>query len=342
MTLPAPPPLPDDVADRVVERVRLWLTRGSARDDDEATSARVAADRLHQVIDDPDGVAFTMRFVDRVIRPDDHAVAAEELHELVLDQPLPSFLGPVDRMLLRVGAQLAPMLPGVVMPLARRRMRQIVGHLVVDARRRALRQHLGQRRAQGYRLNVNLLGEAVLGEAEADARLQRTIDLLGTGDIDYVSIKISSVASQLEHWAWDDSRRRIDDRLRTVFRAAATSGTFVNLDMEEYHDLELTLDAFTTVLGESEFTSLSAGIVLQTYLPDSFPALVHLVEWASERARHGGAAIKGRLLKGAALSMARVEAAWAGLIARQTKQDVYRLRPHSYDLAWGGLIAARA
>ncbi len=45
--------------------------------------------------------------------------------------------------------------------------------------------------------------------------------------------------------------------------------TFVNLDMEEYRDLELTLQSFMRVLDEPEFAGIDAGIVLQAYLPDS-------------------------------------------------------------------------
>lgn len=251
-----------------------------------------------------------MQFVDRVIRPDDPSVAAGQLASLVLrDAPLPSFLDRVDRVLLRAGARLAPLIPRIVMPLARRRMRQMVGHLVVDAESGALEAHLGARRDDGFSLNVNLLGEAVLGEREADRRLERTLELLRDPHIDYVSVKISAVASQLNHWAWADCVDRICERLRTIWRAAEGRGTFINLDMEEYHDLELTVEAFCRVLGEPEFLQTEAGIVLQAYLPDSFPALQRVVAWADERRGQGGADIKIRLVKGANLAMERVDAA---------------------------------
>jgi hypothetical protein len=46
---------------------------------------------------------------------------------------------------------------------------------------------------------------------------------------------------------------------------------FINLDMEEYRDLELTVSAFRAVLDEAEFLPLSAGPALQAYVPDSSP-----------------------------------------------------------------------
>src|SRR3546814_19669294 len=100
--------------------------------------------------------------------------------------------------------------------------------------------------------------------------------------------KISGVASQLQHWAWDDSLDRIADRLRTILRAARSRGTFVNLDMEEYHDLQLTMAAFRRVLDEDEFLGTEAGIVLQAYLPDASDALRDLVGWAGARHDRGG------------------------------------------------------
>lgn len=297
-------------ADGAVALVTKWL---AAAHEVETDADREVSGRLHELIEDPNGVAFTMAFVDRVIRPDDDGVAGEQLHRLVtMGRPLPDFLGRIDRLLLHAGARLAPRLPRVVMPLARRRMRQIVGHLVVDAHGKNLRRHLGARRREGFDLNVNLLGEAVLGEREAARRLQATKDLLANPDIDYVSVKISGIASQLNHWAWDDSVDRICERMRDVFRAAAGRSTFVNLDMEEYHDLELTIAAFTRVLDEDEFLATEAGIVLQAYLPDSFDALRHLVSWASERMQRGGCDIKIRLVKGANLAMERVDAAMHG------------------------------
>ena len=47
--------------------------------------------------------------------------------------------------------------------------------------------------------------------------------------------------------------------------------------MEAYTDLHLTVAAFTEVLDEPEFLTLSAGIVLQAYLPDAYrhPAGAH-------------------------------------------------------------------
>ncbi len=317
--MPVVAPEPEDLsglADDAVARVAEWLRRAAliAEPQERRSTARLAG-----VVTDPAGVVFAMRFVDRVIRPEDRHAAADELAALVRGRPLPSFLGPIDRVLLRAGARLAPTVPGVVMPLARRRMRGLVGHLVVDARPTELARHLARRRTEGFRTNVNLLGEAVLGDQEAARRHRRALQLLDQPDVDYVSVKVSAIVAQLTPWDLDDSVERVTRRLRPLLvRAAATDPpTFVNLDMEEYHDLELTMTAFMRLLDEPELHATDAGIVLQAYLPDSFGALRTLVDWASARrsrrvdGRRGGE-IKIRLVKGANLAMERVDAAMHG------------------------------
>ncbi len=305
------------VASDTVDAVGRWLVEAERiRTKSEAATTK----QLHGVVADAPGVAFAMRFVDRVIRPENHKVAAGQLAALVTGaDELPDFLSPVDKALLRAGARLGPLLPGVVMPLANKRMRSLVGHLVVDAEPDAMAKHFGHRQSQGFRLNVNLLGEAVLGEREAQRRYDEAMWLLAQPSIDYVSVKLSSVVSQLNHWDHDGSRRRVIERLRPLLSKAAQTSppTFVNLDMEEYHDLELTMDVFMEVLSEPELHHVDAGIVLQAYLPDSFPALQELVAWAD--ARHAkmvdgrpGGRVKIRLVKGANLAMERVDAAMHG------------------------------
>ena len=298
----------DEVAEAAVALVADWVTT--------AESSRTAAEakRLADLLDDPDGVVFAMRFVDRVIRPEDNQVAAAQFADVVAESGSPDFLGFVDRVLMQIGARLATTFPDIVMPLAKRRMRALVGHLIADAEPSKLGKHLAEEHEAGFDLNVNLLGEAVLGEEEAERRFAATRAILERPDVDYASIKISAIASQLNLWAFDHTLDRVKDRLRVLYRTAmqTTPPKFVNLDMEEYRDLELTVEAFTEVLDEPEFESLTAGIVLQAYLPDSFPYLQRLTEWANSRWSRTGAEVKIRLVKGANLAMEQAEATLHG------------------------------
>ncbi len=292
----------DDLVDDAVALARRWdaATRTGATRAEQRSSGRLAA-----LVSDPAGLELAVGFVDRVARPEDRGVAARELGRLV-PADAGSFLGPVDRRLLAAGARVAPLVPAVAVPAARVRLRQLVGHLVGDADGRRLGRALARTRAQGFRVNVNLLGEAVLGEQEAARRLDGVRALLERDDVDYVSVKASAVASQLSTWDLEGSRDRLVDRLLPLLRLARERGAFVNLDMEEYRDLHLTTEVFTALL--AELPDLHAGVVLQAYLPDSAPALDALTAFA----RGHAPGVKVRLVKGANLAMERVEAALHG------------------------------
>src|SRR5262249_60143858 len=91
-----------------------------------------------------------------------------------------------------------------------------------------------------------------------------------------------------------------------------TRPKLVSLDTEEFHDRHMTVAAFRSVLDEREFRSLTAGIALQAYLPDSHAVLEELCEWAARRRSAGGAPVRVRLVKGANLAMESVDAEIAG------------------------------
>ncbi|ALG86672.1 aldehyde dehydrogenase [Gordonia phthalatica] len=289
--------------------VTRWLREAEAAKTQPHASAR----RLAAVLSDPRGLDFTVGFVDRVIGTEDTDAAAEALAEIAADTP--DTLGRLDRLQIGAGGALAKKFPNIVIPTARARMRAMVGHMIVDARDRQFSKAVAKLREGGHRLNINPLGEAVLGDAEADNHLADAQALLRRDDVDYVSIKVSSVASQISMWAFDETVEYILGRLTPMYleAAQAPAGTkFINLDMEEYRDLELTIEVFTRLLSLPELKDFEAGIVLQAYLPDALGAMQRLAEFAARRVADGGAGIKVRLVKGANLAMETVHAEVAG------------------------------
>ncbi|GAA3199079.1 bifunctional proline dehydrogenase/L-glutamate gamma-semialdehyde dehydrogenase [Microbacterium terregens] len=303
---PVPPTAPaDTLADQAIELARRWVAESAEADVDPAAA------RLAGVLKDPSGLPFTIGFVDGVMRPESLAAAASNLSRVA---PLvPKFLPWYLRSAVQVGGAVAPVLPAPVVPIARRVLREMVGHLVVDARPDKLGPAIARIRESGARLNLNLLGEAVLGEQEALRRLDGIHELIRRPDVDYVSVKVSAIASHISMWAFDEVVDKVIERLLPLYLTAASPDaangpTFINLDMEEYRDLDLTIAVFTRLLEDPRLQGLEAGIVLQAYLPDALPALEQLTAWARMRVGAGGARIKIRLVKGANLAMERVDA----------------------------------
>lgn len=297
-----------EVLDDAVDLALDWRERATR---EETRQERATGAQLAGLLADEDGLALAVRFVDGVARTEDVDAAAKVLATL---RGGAGFLGPLDRLMLGVGSRMAPIAPWLVVPLARARLRQLVGHLLVDAEDPGLARHLARFVDEGVTLNVNLLGEAVLGEAEAGSRARRTVELLRRDDVAYASVKVSALVSQISPWDIQGTLERASSRLRDIYRAAAerTPPAFVNLDMEEYRDLDLTLAVFEEILMEPEFLTLEAGIALQAYLPDAMGALEKLVAFASRRRDAGGAHIKVRVVKGANLAMESVQAEMHG------------------------------
>lgn len=348
-----------ELADETVELVRTWLAE-AAKEPADASATQLAG-----VLKDPRGLPFTVGFIDGVIRPEDASVAARNFADLASE--IPAFLPWHLRTAVRIGARVGLIAPSIVIPVVRRVLRVMVGHLIVDATDKRLGRAIAKIKSRGVRLNVNLLGEAVLGEREAARRLDGTHRLLERPDVDYVSIKVSSTVAPHSHWAFDEAVAHVVTNLTPLFERAAASPKpkFINLDMEEYRDLDLTIAVFTRILDDPQFLHLEAGIVLQAYLPDALSAMIRLQEWSAARRSRGGAGIKVRVVKGANLPMERVEASlhdWP-LATWDTKQQSdtnykrvisYALQPERvqnvrvgvaghnlFDLAYAWLLAGR-
>jgi RHH-type proline utilization regulon transcriptional repressor/proline dehydrogenase/delta 1-pyrroline-5-carboxylate dehydrogenase len=277
-------------------------------------SEKMQARQMARMMDDPSGKAFTFAMADQVFRAPTAAREAKRFRDLVDDYGVPAYLPLPARVAMRAGELASFAAPDVVMPLVAGQMRRESASVILPAEEDKLRKHLIKRRKAGMRMNLNQLGEAVLGEEEANHRLEANFARLADPETDYISVKISAIFSQIHLVATEETLAEIKNRLRLLYRAAIAhprpggGAKFVNLDMEEYRDLRLTCDAFRQVLDEPEFKNLEAGIVLQAYLPDAWPVQKELNGWAQRRVVAGGAGIKIRIVKGANLAMEKVDA----------------------------------
>lgn len=277
---------------------------------------------LDRMIQSPEDKATLMQMTDQAFRSHTAARSCDQLTHVLDVQGVPRFFSPFDRTLLRGFQSFGGYLPGVLMPLVKDKMQQETANVVLPAEQELLRKHLLARRDEGMRMNVNHLGEALLGEREARRRLDSYLAALQRPEIEVISVKISTIYSQVSPLARRHTIEVLADRLELLYRAAAR-GTFtrpdgsvvpkfVYLDMEEYCDLSLTSEAFMATLDRPGLEAIRAGIALQAYIPDSFQVQQQLTEWARRRVASGGAPITIRLVKGANLEMERVEASLMG------------------------------
>lgn len=307
---------PADLAHEAVALAETLLRRARA---EQTAAEKEQSERLARLMNDPLGKELTIAMVDQAFRSHQPARIADQISHLLDEYGTPHYMDWWERAALTVGGVMGHYLPAVVVPPIIARLRQETRTVILPGEEGDLRRYLQRRRAGSVRLNLNQLGEAILGEEEAARRMSAYLELLARPDVEYISVKVSSVFSQINLVAYRHTVELVKERLRTLYRHALAhhythpdgreSHKFVNLDMEEYRDLHLTLDAFKEVLDEPEFMPLSAGIVLQAYIPDSFHEQQRLTAWALRRTERGGAPVKVRIVKGANLAMERVEAA---------------------------------
>lgn len=273
---------------------------------------------LDRMINSPHDKATLTQLTDQAFRSKRPPRAADQLIHILDMQGVPRFFSPLDRTLLKGFQSFGAYLPGVAMPLVQEKMQQETANVILPAEPDLLAEHLLARSQEGLRMNVNYLGEALLGEREAQRRLRSYLQALQMPEIEVVSVKISTIYSQISALAREHTVEVLCDRLELLYRAAAkvrytrADGAvvpkFVYLDMEEYRDKELTAEVFMRTLDRPGLAQTRAGIALQAYIPDSFATQERISKWARRRVAGGGAPVTIRIVKGANMEMERVEA----------------------------------
>ena len=164
---------------------------------------------------------------------------------------------------------------------------------------------------------VDLLGEAVITETEAQVYLNRYLELMtelskaanNWSQVDaidkadgetlprvQVSVKLTAFYSQFDPLDAKGSEEKVSERIRLLLRRAKELGAAVHFDMEQYAYKSLTLSILKDLLLEEEFRSRTdVGITMQAYLRDSKQDLQDIIAWAKLR----GNPLTVRLVKGA-------------------------------------------
>lgn len=283
----------------------------------ETRHDRRRAQVLSRLMRDTKGQVFTTILTDRAHRSASNLQAVEQAQYLLSQLGTPKYLSPLEQLQLGALRTLGSWAPNLTASAMLERIRDEAKSYVLPGDPECLKRYLLKRRLEGTEVIVNHLGEEVTGEAQARRRTSVYVELLQRSEVECISVKISGIYSQLSSLAFEASVAAVADRLRPIYRAALTHRRLdrsrnsvpklVYLDMEAYRDLELTWAAFQRVLNEPEFQSLSAGIVLQAYIPESHQVQQRLLRWAQERVATGGAPLRLRLVKGANLAMERIE-----------------------------------
>jgi RHH-type proline utilization regulon transcriptional repressor/proline dehydrogenase/delta 1-pyrroline-5-carboxylate dehydrogenase len=280
----------------------------------ESGTERRRRERTARLVADGVGQRFATALTDRACRIEEPKRRLEQVSELVRILGIPQSLGAFERAGLAALPHVAPLFPEALAEALSFKVAREADAYVVRGEEHELERFLAWSARQGSAVNLNHLGEEVIGEAQAQLHGAHYHALLDRPDVTTLSVKLSSLYSQVSLLAFEETLHVLAERLRPIYgkAAAATPPKLVYLDMESYRDLDITFTLFTRLLDEPELRGLTAGIVLQAYLADSHHYQKRLVAWARRRVVTGGAPVRLRLVKGANLAMERVESSLRG------------------------------
>ena len=179
-------------ASRAVELAAALLREARAQ---ETADEKAQARRLARMMEDPRGQELTIALIDQAFRSRRPPRIADQLGYLLERYGTPQFMQWWERVALLLGGVMGHYLPSVIVPPIVARLRHETESLILPGEEAELQRYLAERRATGVRLNLNLLGEAILGEGEAARRLEAYLGLLAREDVEYISVKVSSVFS---------------------------------------------------------------------------------------------------------------------------------------------------
>ncbi|MEH2363252.1 L-glutamate gamma-semialdehyde dehydrogenase [Nostoc sp.] len=182
-------------------------------------------------------------------------------------------------------------------------------------------------RKEKMAFTIDLLGEAVITEAEAQSYLERYLELMqqlveasknwsaipAIDEADgesiakvQVSVKLTAFYSQFDPLDAKGSEERVSDRIRILLRRAKELGAAVHFDMEQYAYKDITLSILKKLLLEEEFRQRTdIGMTIQAYLRDSEQDTKDLISWLKQR----GYPLTIRLVKGAYWDQETIKAA---------------------------------
>jgi RHH-type proline utilization regulon transcriptional repressor/proline dehydrogenase/delta 1-pyrroline-5-carboxylate dehydrogenase len=226
--------------------------------------------------------------------------------------------------LLRGALSVGSVLPAVPATVIRKNVAAMANIFITGKDGPSALKNLRQIWKEGARFTVDILGETVVSEREAEQYAQRyhqLLEFLGSATADWrvedplaatepplvnVSVKISALCARIQATDPDHSIDMILARLRPIVAEAKRSGAFINLDMEHYGLKQLTIDLFKKLRADPEFVDYPhVGLVIQCYLRDSFKDTEDLLSWNSNLRRP----FTIRLVKGAYWDYEKVIAA---------------------------------
>lgn len=303
--------LPEQVEDRTRAIGRLvWDQLGARRP--SILESRYYEERLLEEVMSDDSIKLQMfRFVDVLPTLKGYDEVARHLQEYFqeVSERLP--------WLVNRGLQISTanaILSRAVAYSARRNVGRMARRFIAGETAKEVLPKIASLWDRGQAFSLDLLGEAVLTDAEANAYQKKYIDLLdglaepvahwaeqihldrGRSPRLNVSLKLSALTAKFRPIDPKGTAADVLPRLRPILERARDVGAYVHFDMEHRDYKDLTYSLVEQVLSEDDFKDWAdTGVVVQAYLRDSEQDVERLLRFSEQR----GTPMWVRLVKGA-------------------------------------------
>jgi RHH-type proline utilization regulon transcriptional repressor/proline dehydrogenase/delta 1-pyrroline-5-carboxylate dehydrogenase len=198
------------------------------------------------LVQTPEYKTFLSKMLDESSQIRDNGQLNKRVKKIIKEYGIPVFFSPFDRLLIQLYLLGGYWFPAIAMPIFKKKLRKETNKIIIAEERPKLTKHLEGRWKSNIGQNVNLLGEVVLGDGEAENRYRHYLEALEEADINYISIKLSGIYAQIHSLSYEQNKKELCDLIAAVYQKAIDNPyvdqqwnehpKFVNLDMEEYKD----------------------------------------------------------------------------------------------------------
>lgn len=199
-----------------IQEVETWLMKLYTTSQKSITPAERREQNMYAtMVEKPGDKKFLVKMLDESSQIRDDRKLAKRIKVLIDEYGVPEFLNARDRLLFKIYQSFGYHFYPIAIPIIKKRLRMDTSRVILDATRPALTKHLAERNQENIGQNVNLLGEVVLGNEEADRRYYNTIEALKQPDINYISVKISGIYAQTHALNYEESFPELVRRMST-------------------------------------------------------------------------------------------------------------------------------
>jgi len=215
----------------------LELARGLQKGVSTAKD-NIFVERIGPIVNAPKSKIFLIRLMDVAFRSSDYKKVSKYISKL-LKKPenYKGLFKWYEKILINIYKSIGSKVPAVSIPTLLSQIKSVTNSIVFYVGDVKFADWYKKRKDEGVQLNVNLIGEMLVGNDEGDERIEDYKHLINQDNVDYISIKISTIYSHINAFAYGSTVENLVKRLSLLYdevlnvKKKTGVAKFINLDM---------------------------------------------------------------------------------------------------------------